>query len=119
MSGRGGHTPEVKGRKLGPPSDSEDLEPLNKRLRNTSNFREWWKAMEYQKRLAQFDDEKGGEDASFDKRMRLSMYYPSENSLPNNQERGIWLHRMTTYPNPSSRSYELHRGIWKTTRNTE
>jgi len=27
--------------------------------------------------------------------------------------------RMTIYPNLSSRSYELHRGIWKTTWNTE
>jgi len=30
-------------------------------------------------------------------------YYPSRNSLPN-KERGIWLQRMTIYPNPSSRS---------------
>jgi len=29
------------------------------------------------------------------------MYYPSRNSLPN-KERGIWLQRMTIYPNPCS-----------------
>ena len=73
LRGRGGHTPEVKARKRGAPSDSEDLERLNKRLRHTSNFRQLLKAKEDRKRLAQFDDEKGDEDASFVKRMRLSM----------------------------------------------
>jgi len=73
LRGRGGHTPEVKARKRGPPSDSEDLEHLNKRLRHSLNFCEVLKAKEDRKRLAQFDDEKGDEDASFIKRMCLCM----------------------------------------------
>ena len=73
LSDRRGHTAEVKAQKGGAPSDSEDLELLNKRLRHTSNFRKLLKAKEDRKRLAQFDDEKGDEDASFVRRMRLSM----------------------------------------------
>jgi len=73
LSGPGGYTPEVKAWKRGAPSDSEDLEHLNKRLRHTSNFRERLKAKEDLKRLAQFNDEKADEDASFVKRMSLSM----------------------------------------------
>ena len=73
LRGRRGHTPEVKARKRGAPSDWEDLDRLNKRLRHTSHFRELLKAKEDRKRLAQFDDEKGDEDASFIKRMCLCM----------------------------------------------
>jgi len=58
LRGHGGHTPEVKARKRGAPSDAEDLEHLNKRLRHTSNFRELLKAEEDRKRLAQFNYEK-------------------------------------------------------------
>jgi len=73
LRGRGGHTREVKAQKCSPPSDWEDLQHLNKGLRHTSNFRELLKAKEARKRLAQFDDEKGAEDASIVKRMGLSM----------------------------------------------
>ena len=73
LRGRGGHTLEVKARKRGAPSDSEDLERLNKRLRHTSNFRELLKAKEDRKCLAQLNDEKGDGHASFVKRMHLSM----------------------------------------------
>jgi len=65
LRGRRGHTREVKGRKRGAPSDSEDLEHLNRRIRHTSNFRQLLKAKEVWKRLAQFDNEKGEKDASF------------------------------------------------------
>jgi len=41
LRGRGGHTPEVKAPKRGAPSDSEDLERLNRTLRHTSNFRQF------------------------------------------------------------------------------
>ena len=73
LRGRRGHTPEVKGQKRGAPSDWEDLDHLNKRLRHTSNVRELLKAREDQKRLAQCDDEKGDEDATFVMRMDMSM----------------------------------------------
>jgi len=73
LRGRAGHTPEVKARKRGAPSNSEDLEHLNKRLRHTSNFRELLNAKDDRKRVAQFHDEKGDEHASFVKRMRRSM----------------------------------------------
>jgi len=71
--GPAGHTPEVKAWKPEAPSDSEDLEHLNKRMRHTSNLCEWLRAKEDRKRLAQFDHDKGDEDASFFKRMRLSI----------------------------------------------
>jgi len=73
LRGRRGHTPEVKAWKRRAPSDSEDLEHLNQRLRHTSNLRELLKTKEDWKRLAQSDDEKGDEDVSFVQRMRLSM----------------------------------------------
>jgi len=73
LRGRGGHTPEVKARKSRAPSDSEDLEHLNKRLLHTSNIPALLKAKEDRKCLAQLDHEKGDEDASFVKRMLLSM----------------------------------------------
>jgi len=73
LGGRGGETPDVKVRKRGAPSDSEDWEHLNKKLRQASNVREWLKATEDRKRRAQFDDEKGDEDASPVKRLRLTL----------------------------------------------
>jgi len=69
----GGHTLEVKGPRRGALSVSEDLERLNMRLLHTSNFCELLKAKVDRKRVAQFHDEKGEEDASFVKRMPLSM----------------------------------------------
>ena len=72
LRGRRGHTPDVKVRKRRAPSESEDLEHLTKKLRHTSNFRELLKVNEDRKRLAQFDVEKGDEDGSLGKRMRLN-----------------------------------------------
>ena len=65
LRGRRGHTPEVKARKRGAPSHSEDLEHLNKRLGPTSNYRQLLKTKEHGNLLAQFCDEKGDVDASF------------------------------------------------------
>jgi len=73
LGGRGGETPDVKVRKCGAPSDSEDWEHLNKKLRQASNVRQWLNAAEDRKRRAQFDDEKGDEDASPVKRLRLTL----------------------------------------------
>jgi len=68
-----GDTLKVKAQKRRAPSDSEHLEHLKKRLRHTSNFCQLVKAKEDWKCLAQLDDERGDEDASFVKKMRLSM----------------------------------------------
>jgi len=73
LKGHGGHTPEVKAQKGGAPSDTEDLEHLNKRLHHTSHFRELLKAEEDRERLAQFNYQKADQDPSVVKRMRLSM----------------------------------------------
>jgi len=73
LGGRRGETPDVKIRKRGPPSDSQDWEHLHKKLRQASNVREWLKATEDRKRQAQFDDQKGDEDASPVKRLRLTL----------------------------------------------
>jgi len=71
LGGRGGETRDVKVRKRGAPSDTEDWEHLNKKLRQASNVREWLKATEDWKRRAQFDDKKCDEDASPVKRLCL------------------------------------------------
>ena len=71
--GRGGETPDVKVLKRGPPSDSDNWEHLNKILRQASNVGERLKATDDRKRRAQFDDEKGDEDATPVKRLRLTL----------------------------------------------
>jgi len=73
LRGRGGETPDVKVRKRGAPSDSEDWDHLNKPLRHASNVRQGLKAAENRKRQAQFDDEKGDADASPVTRLRLTL----------------------------------------------
>jgi len=73
LGGRRGATPDVKIRKRGAPSDSEDWEHLNKKLRQASNVRLWLKATEDWEGGAKFNDEKGDEDASPVKRLCLTL----------------------------------------------
>jgi len=73
LGGGGGDTPDVKVRKRGAPSDSEDWTHLNKKLGQASNVREWLKATEDWKPAGKFDDEKGHKDASPVKRLRLTL----------------------------------------------
>ena len=68
-----GETPDVKVRKRGALSNSEDWEHMNKKLRQASNVCDWLKATEDRKCRAQFYDEKGDEDTSPVKRLRLTL----------------------------------------------
>ena len=73
LGGRGGETPDVRVLKRGAPSNSEDCEYLNKKLRQASNVIDSLKATEDQKRRAQFYDEKGDEYTSLVTRLCLTL----------------------------------------------
>jgi len=73
LRGRRGETLDVKVRKCGVLSDWEDWEHLNKKLCQASNVREWLTAREEWECQAKFDDEKGDEDASSLKTLRLTL----------------------------------------------
>jgi len=73
LRGRGGETLDVKIRKRGASSDSEDWEHLNKKLHQASNVHGWLKVPEDRKCQAQFDDEKADENASPVKRLCLTL----------------------------------------------
>jgi len=62
LGSRRGDTPHVKVQKWGAPSDSEDCENLNQKLRPPSNGRELWKPTEDRKGRQHFDDERGDKD---------------------------------------------------------